>query len=101
MGNRLDFHAKLKQLTPNVYFSPPESVKLSYPCIVYKRLSMDPTYADNKPYAFTDVIGYEVSSISKDPDDNLFFDLSKMPKSKFLRHMTVNNLDHNIFKIYY
>ena len=32
---RLDLQSYLKTLTANVYFQPPENVKLNYPCIIY------------------------------------------------------------------
>ena len=52
MSTRLELQEKLETLlgSENVYFQPPESIKLKYPCIVY---SLDPVYtenADNKKY---------------------------------------------------
>ena len=45
----------------NVYFQPPESVKLKYDCIIYEVTDADTKYADNLPYHYTKA--YEVTVI--------------------------------------
>lgn len=43
MANRLNLHEEFATLlgSNNVYFQPPESVKLNYPCIKYSRVGID------------------------------------------------------------
>ena len=53
----------------HVYFQPPESMKLQYPCIVYSRANADTEYASNLPYKFN--FAYQVTYISYDPDDSM------------------------------
>ena len=101
MGLRLSLHSKLCDLlgTRNVYFQPPESIKLSYPCIVYSRDSVSTTFADNNPYSHTK--RYAVMVISKDPDSILPDKLAMMKTSSFKTQFTSNNLHHTVFTIYY
>ena len=46
MDRRLLFHEVLCEVlgSRNVYFQPPESVKMCYPAIVYARNGIKPTY---------------------------------------------------------
>ncbi len=102
MRSRLEFDAKLRELlgSSNVYFQPPESIKLKFPCIIYKRSRIDAKHADDKFYMGTNC--YDVTVISKDPDFPLVEEmLIAFPMSRFDRFFTVDNLNHNIFTIYY
>ena len=66
MASSLDLQREFQALCKNVYFQPPESVKLSYPCIIYKRSAGDTRFADNKKYSYT--AGYDVVVVETDPD---------------------------------
>ena len=66
MASSLDLQREFQALCKNVYFQPPESVKLSYPCIIYKRSAGDTRFADNKKYSYT--AGYDVVVVEMDPD---------------------------------
>ena len=52
MSNRLDLQAIFEKIlgSRNVYFQPPESVKLNYPAIVYAIKDIETTFDDNKAY---------------------------------------------------
>ncbi len=52
MAQRLELHAYLVDLlgSDNVYFQPPPTVKMRYPCIIYQRDNVNTDFADNKPY---------------------------------------------------
>ena len=52
MDSRPNLQTKLEQIlgSRNVYFQPPESIKLNYPAIVYKRSNIQNTFADNEVY---------------------------------------------------
>ena len=47
MANRLDLQALLEDLlgSRNVYYQPPESVKMNYPAIVYALEDIENTFA--------------------------------------------------------
>lgn len=106
MVSRLNLHAEFISLLAsirqpqNVYFQPPESILLKYPCILYKRSSGVTTYADNKPYTFEE--GYEVTVIDPNPDSPIVRTMAMhFPKCRFNRHYTSDNLNHDVFIIYW
>ena len=99
MGSRLGLQDLLETLVNNVYFQPPESLKLSYPCIVYSRSDMDTKFADDIPYAHSKQ--YQLIVIDKDPDSSIPGKVALLPMCTFDRHYTANNLNHDIFDIYY
>lgn len=89
----------LRGFCPNVYFQPPESVKLEYPCIIYKRSSGDTQFADNKPYTFTH--RYQVMIIDRDPNSPIIEKVSMLPMCVMDRHYTADNLNHDLFNLYF
>ena len=78
MDRRLKLHEKLCDIlgSRNVYFQPPETVKMKYPCIVYERSDGDTQFANNMPYTFA--LRYTVTLIGTDPDNPL---IKRMAKS--------------------
>ena len=100
MSRRTDLHTILKQVTTNAYFQPPESIKLTYPCIIYNRIGTDTKYANNMPYALT--ARYEIMLITKDPDSPLFDQLTRLlPTIRHERNYTADNLHHSVFELNY
>lgn len=99
MGSRLGLQDLLKTLAGNVYFQPPESLKLNYPCIVYSRSDIDTKFADDIPYAHSKQ--YQLIVIDKDPDSSIPGKVALLPMCTFDRHYTANNLNHDIFDLYY
>ena len=83
----------------NVYFQPPESLKINYPAIVYSRYKIDNTFADNSVYK--QEYSYELTLIDDDPDSEAIQKLSLLPKCRHDRHYKSDNLNHDIFTIYY
>jgi len=83
----------------SVYFQPPENVKLAYPCIIYKRDSITTRYADDTPY--TPRTRYSVMVIDKNPDSPLPDKIAALPMCTFNRHYTAENLNHDVFTLYY
>jgi hypothetical protein len=103
MDRRLKFHQILVDIlgSENVYFQPPETVSMNYPCIVYSRQSGDSQYADDSTHVF--MISYSVTMISRDPDLQTYIirELAKLPMSRYDRHYTKDNLHHDNFVIYF
>ena len=83
----------------HVYFQPPETVKMEYPAIVYSRNLGDTKYAGNKPYIHT--VQYQLIVIGKDPDADLLDTVAMLPKCKFVRHYEKENLNHDVYNLYY
>lgn len=101
MARRIDLHNVLVDLlgSTNVYFQPPETVKLQYPCIIYNRTTNDTKFANSKPYSITRK--YFVLAIDANPDSEIPDKISTLPKCKAGTFYTANNLNHYPFTIYY
>lgn len=100
-AKRLELDEELRTLlgTRNVYFQPPESVKLKYPAIIYKRSIVRSEYADNGVYKTKR--GYQIIAIDKDPDSALVDKLAVFPCSRHISHYVSDNLNHDVFELYY
>lgn len=101
MRKRIELHSLLVSIlrSPNVYFQPPPSVKLKYPCIIYQRSYVDTEHADNIPYRLQP--RYSITFVSQDPDSPIPFAIAKLPTAKFDRAYTADGLNHTIYTIYY
>lgn len=95
---RLELDAKFKELTPNVYFQPPASLKMKYPAIRYELSRIDLTSANNNPYLLDRA--YQVTVIDSDPDSVIAEAISKWPLCRFNRSYTADNLNHFVFILY-
>ena len=96
MTNRLKLHEILCDVleSRNVYFQPPESVKMKYPAIVYGLDDIDNTYANDGVYASNRK--YLITVIDKNPDSAIIGRMASLPKSRFNRH-----LNHDVFTLFY
>lgn len=99
---RIEFHEELEKVlgSKNVYFQPLPELKIKYPCIIYERSSGDTQYADNQSYIYRQ--SYTVTVIAKDPDFEVVDEIPKhFPMCRSNRHFTADNLNHDVFVIYY
>lgn len=85
--------------TKRVYFQPPASIKMIYPCIVYNLDDIDAEFANNLPYALTKK--YTVMVITKDPDTDLPMKVAQLPMCTMSRAYTADNLYHYVFDLYF
>lgn len=102
LESRLRFQDELELIlgSEEVYFQPPSSVHMSYPAIVYHRSSEHSAYANNVPYIWYPC--YEVTLIDPDPDSEFIKKLKDgFRYCYFERHYTADNLNHDLFRIYY
>lgn len=101
MGSRLALQAKLEEVlgSENVYFQPPSSAKMKYDAIVYSRKNIENVFANNGVYNQHEC--YEVVVIYRDPDSDIPRKISKLPMCRFDRHYEIDNLNHDVFTIYY
>lgn len=101
-NKRLELHEKLCNIlgSNHVYFQPPESIRLVYPCIVYSKSDVRTRYADNRMYNDSDL--YDITVIDKDPDSIIYKDILKsFQMCSFNRFFTSDNLNHNVLNLYY
>lgn len=99
MAPRLELQTLLETFTDNVYFQPPANLAMQYPCIVYQRDQADTKFADNSPYSYTQ--RYQVTVISRDPDEVIVGKVAALPKCLFNRYFAANNLNHDVFVLYF
>ena len=102
MNKRLQLHEKLCELigNNNVYFQPPASVQLSYPCIIYNIGNGDAKHADDRVYNY--VNSYDVIFIYKQPNVDIIEQvLEALPMCRVSRIYVVDNLNHYAFNLYY
>ena len=101
MPNRLDLHEFLCEIlgSRNVYYSPPASVKMKYPAIVYERSKINNNFADDSVYKQSH--SYSVTIIDGNPDSEIVERLSIVPRCSHNQHFVSDNLNHDTFTIYY
>ncbi len=101
MGSRLELHEVLKGVlgTDNVYFQPPPSKKMNFPCIVYERARLNTDYADNKPYKIDKV--YYITYVDTNPDSDMPLKLANLPMCAFQRHYVSDNKYYDQFRLVY
>lgn len=101
MASRLKLQTELEELlgTRNVYYSPPASLKMQYPAIVYSRSDIDNAHANNSVYK--QEYAYEITVIDRNPDSEIVKKVSRLPRCRFNRHYPSDNLNHDVFTIYY
>lgn len=101
MSTRLELHELLCDClgSRNVYFQPPESIKMQYPAIVYSRDDIENNHANNGAYMQS--TAYNIIVIDPDPDSEVVQKVSKLPMCMFDRHYAADNLNHDSFTIYY
>lgn len=99
MAPRLELHQLLEAITEHVYFQPPTNIQLQYPCIIYKRDFADTKFADDLPYTHTK--RYMITVIDQDPDSEIPDKVAAMPRSLFNRFYTADNLNHDVYVVYF
>ena len=101
-SHRLELQTKLETIlgTRNVYFQPPESIKIKYPCVLYSMENVDIFKANNKKYLGFD--RYQLKVIDYDPDSTIYDDiLNAFPYAEFDRTYTTDGLNHWVLTLYY
>ncbi len=101
LERRLELHQILVNVlgSESVYFQPPASLVMEYPCIVYRRDAKAEQYGDN--YLYHGQLRYEVTYIDRDPDADVPSRLAILKHSSFGTHFVTDNLNHDVYEIYY
>lgn len=98
---RLALHEKLVELlgTRNVYFQPPASIHMNYPCFVYSYEDSNKFFANDKPYMIND--RYTLTLITKDAyPTELLESIEAMDYCDFERQYSSDNLHHFSFRLF-
>lgn len=101
MARRLDLQDLLKAAlgSDNVYFQPPPTVQMQYPCIVYHRDYELSEFADDYPYKHRK--RYMVTVIDRDPDSGIPDKIAAFPLCVYDRFYTADNLNHDVYKLFF
>ena len=101
MNSRLDLDAILRGCMdePHVYFQPPPNVRMKYPAIVYERSSIDKNNAENDVYTMSHE--YKITVIDSNPESPIVDRIAKLPQCRYGTFFISDNLNHDIFYIYY
>lgn len=99
MAPRLELQAIFEDMVPNVYFQPPENIRMIFPCIVYSRSRANTKYADNHPYR--NVQSYEVTVIDPNPDSVIPKKVAELPMCSYERFFAADNLNHDVYNLFF
>lgn len=101
MQRRLELHELLCDTlgSRNVYYQPPPSLEMIYPAFVYELEDIKSTFANDGVYLSKRK--YRVTSINEDPDNPMVARLAALPFSSFNRHFESDNLNHDVFTLYF
>lgn len=101
MAPRLELQTLLVGLlgSENVYFQPPPTIKMVYPCIVYKRDTARTEFSGDKPYKH--MLRYQVTVIDRDPDSVIPAKIAALPMCLFNRFFTADNLNHDVYNLFF
>lgn len=101
MGSRLELQNLLESIlgSRNVYYQPPESIKIKYPAIIYSRNNIDNNFADDIVYMQNHT--YQIIVIDANPDSEIVNKISNLPMCRYNRHYTSDNLNHDVFILNY
>ena len=101
MNSRIKLQQLLEDIlgSRNVYFQAPQSLKMNYPAIKYKREKIDAVHADNIPYITTH--SYELIVIDKNPDSEIIEKISKLPYCTHRSNYAKDGFNYDVFQLYY
>lgn len=84
----------------NVYFEPPPTINMQYPCIVYSLEDLYDVRADNKAYYTKRQ--YQVISMTKNPDTDIVEDMvNYFDQCSHERRFKSDNLVHDVFRLFF
>ena len=101
MASRLDLHEILCGVlnSRSCYFQPPSSVRMQYPAIRYSIKDVEKRSADD--IAYRKLPCYELILIDKNPDSEIIEKLLDLPYCSYDRHYESDNLNHDVFTLYF
>jgi len=101
-ANRIELRAKLLSALSDcdedaaLYFQPPESVKLEYPCVIYRVATFTTSNADNIHYKKN--VTFDVTYITRSSTSKVPSRMLEEPLMSFDRYYTAENLHHYSYR---
>lgn len=101
MAQRPELQTLLVSLlgSDNVYFQPPPTVKMKYPCIIYHRDYKVTEYSNNVPYKHK--TRYQVIVVDANPDSDIHDKVASLPLCAYVRFYTADNLNHDVYNLFF
>lgn len=101
MAPRVELHDTLVNIlgSENVYFQPPAKLVMQYPCIRYVRDTFVTNHANDRPYKQRK--RYQVTVIDRNPDSDIVDQIAQLPLCAHDRFYTADNLNHDVFTIFF
>lgn len=99
MLSRLELHTELCNIlgSRNVYYQPPESLRIKYPAIIYSLEGIENLFSGNTIYLQKCL--YRVIVVDSDPDSEVVKNMSMLPRCKYIKHYIADNLNHYVFRV--
>ena len=105
-GSRLDLHdifidilGTKGQTVSRVYFQPPSTIQMEYPCIIYKRSNRRNFFSSDRIYL--GMKQYLVTVVDKNPDSLIPDKVMDLLYCSFSTHFAVDGLNHDVYTLYY
>lgn len=96
---RVELQELLKEYCDTVYFQPPSSIRINYPCIVYNRSTDYLNRANNSLYMKEKM--YRVTVMDKNPDSDIADRLQELPWAVIISRDVIDNIYQTTLNIYY
>jgi hypothetical protein len=103
MGQRLNLQTALEAIAgvEKVYFQPDQNVKLSYPCIVYERSSVNVNAAHADDIKYFQLKRYSVTVIDRNPDSAIADAVGERRYTELERFFVTDGLNHTVFQTFF
>lgn len=100
MDSRLDLQSKLEELleSKNVYYQPPENIKMNYPAIVYSKTNIGKQNANDEWYRSS--TRYKVTVIDRLPNNKVINKLLRLRYCSYDTNYISDNLYHDVLTLY-
>lgn len=102
MAQRQDLHDLLASIVGannQVYFQPPPTIQMTYPCVVYRRDDIKTDFASNGLYK--KMKRYSLTVIDRNPDSTIPDTILGLEHCSFDRHFTKDGLNHDVFQLFF
>lgn len=101
VGSRLELHSKLVEIlgSNQVYFQPPATLQMKYPCIIYKRNNQSDFFSNDRVYL--GMKRYSITVVDKNPDSKIPDKIMELRYCSFSTHFAVDGLNHDVYTLYF
>lgn len=101
MDRRLELHELLCTIlgSRHVYFQPPPTIQLVYPCIIYSLKDILTHMGDDTKYIKRKA--YDIIVVDEDPDSSIPDKIGELQYSSFKTQYVTDQLYHTTYQLYF